>query len=50
LSSALPRWARAAAWLESGGVELPGRVLSAVGLQAPTLNPAQVLTLELTAV
>ncbi|TDC52397.1 alpha-galactosidase [Jiangella ureilytica] len=50
LSSALPRWARAAAWLESGGVELPGRVLSLVGVQAPTLNPAQVLTLELTAI
>ncbi|TDD67265.1 alpha-galactosidase [Jiangella aurantiaca] len=50
LSSVLPRWARPAAWLESGGVELPGRALATVGLQAPTLNPAQVLTLELTAV
>lgn len=50
LSSELPRWARPAAWLESGAVELPGRVLSTVGLQAPPLNPGQVLTLELTAV
>lgn len=49
LSSPLPRWARPAVWLGDGGVELPGRVLSQVGLQAPTLNPAQVLTLELTA-
>ncbi len=50
LSSPLPRWARPAAWLESGAVELPGRVLTTAGLQAPPLNPAQVLTLELTAV
>ncbi|PZF83991.1 alpha-galactosidase [Jiangella anatolica] len=50
LSSALPRWARPAAWLEAGTVELPGRVLATAGLQAAPLNPGQVLTLELTAV
>lgn len=46
LTSDLHRLGLPPAWLTEGGVVLPGRVLSQVGLQAPMFGPAQVLTLE----
>ncbi|HEY7103771.1 MAG TPA: alpha-galactosidase, partial [Mycobacteriales bacterium] len=36
------------AWLAAGGVELPGRVLAAVGLPMPVLHPEEAILLEVT--
>jgi alpha-galactosidase len=36
------------AWLAAGGVELPGRVLEAVGLPMPVLHPEQAVLLAVT--
>ncbi|WP_026877712.1 alpha-galactosidase [Jiangella gansuensis] len=48
LSSPSPRFGIEPPWMADGGIELPGRVLAAVGLHAPMLQPEQVLTIELT--
>ncbi|TDE08932.1 alpha-galactosidase [Jiangella asiatica] len=49
LSNSVSRFGVPPRWLADGGIELPGRVLSTVGLQAPLLGTGEVLTLELTA-
>ena len=36
------------AWLAAGGIELPGRVLAAVGLPMPVLHPEEAILLEVT--
>lgn len=50
VTSDLRRFAVPPPWLIDGRITLPGPVLADVGLQSPILGPAQVLTVEATAV